>query len=308
MSNRTTITTALASALLLAACDQPVDSPDFEADPELNVSTVDRLVSDSEPTHSDTALAIAQHPQFPALSSFAWAGTVAYVGELAPLDHDLLEEEYERMDLCQQQESPLACHEDLSAVPLDPQVPAEVNAAGLAISDEFGLAALSPAARVGVLMEAQAYYVAAGGAGGDPDAIPGTFGDGSACDAACRQQVVDKLVPAQAGMMVLASTENGQQLALDAAKAIAVAWFTCLINPACDGWPFDNPDKECNDDGDCSNNQYCWKGPLGVGKNECRAKKSNGDPCSRGGKCMSGCCKFNLWDLGSTCRPANQCN
>ncbi len=60
----------------------------------------------------------------------------------------------------------------------------------------------------------------------------------------------------------------------------------------------------------CAEDEYCWKGPLGIGKDECRAKKSQNRVCSSDDACLSGCCKFNAWanPVSQTCRPANACN
>ena len=64
-------------------------------------------------------------------------------------------------------------------------------------------------------------------------------------------------------------------------------------------------DIECNENRDCANNQYCDKGTLGVGKNQCKTKKPLGDSCSLGRQCASGCCK--LHNLKVQCRPSKKC-
>lgn len=71
-----------------------------------------------------------------------------------------------------------------------------------------------------------------------------------------------------------------------------------------------NPDGECSDDWDCDDSEYCWEGPAGIGDNECRDKKENGQVCSRDGKCESGCCKYDFWvnPVQFTCQPAQDCN
>lgn len=71
-----------------------------------------------------------------------------------------------------------------------------------------------------------------------------------------------------------------------------------------------NPDGECSDDWDCDDSEFCWKGPAGLGDNECRDKKELGQVCSRDGKCESGCCKYDFWvnPIQFTCQPAQDCN
>lgn len=68
--------------------------------------------------------------------------------------------------------------------------------------------------------------------------------------------------------------------------------------------------EECDKDADCMNNEFCWKGVVGIGKNECRPEKPQGDTCARHGQCTSNCCKLHLPSnlISKTCRPANACN
>ena len=67
---------------------------------------------------------------------------------------------------------------------------------------------------------------------------------------------------------------------------------------------------ECGWDPDCLEGEYCWKGILGFGENECRPQKEEGKVCSRDAQCESGCCKFHLWSnpVSQVCRPADRCD
>ncbi len=67
---------------------------------------------------------------------------------------------------------------------------------------------------------------------------------------------------------------------------------------------------DCGWDHDCADDEFCWKGVLGIGKNECRDEKSQGETCSRDGQCKSGCCKFHLWSnpVSPVCRPSDKCD
>ncbi|MCH9687058.1 MAG: hypothetical protein K0V04_36825 [Deltaproteobacteria bacterium] len=60
----------------------------------------------------------------------------------------------------------------------------------------------------------------------------------------------------------------------------------------------------------CNQNEYCWKGVLGIGKDECRTKRGQGNVCSSHGQCQTNCCKYHTWSnpVSKTCRPANACN
>ena len=82
----------------------------------------------------------------------------------------------------------------------------------------------------------------------------------------------------------------------------------CLA--ACEGGDIDLDIKTCGDDEVCTDSEYCWKGVLGIGKDECRPKKAQGKVCSDDDHCQSGCCKLHAWTnpVSKTCRPASACN
>ncbi|MBV1860004.1 MAG: hypothetical protein KUG77_16445 [Nannocystaceae bacterium] len=77
---------------------------------------------------------------------------------------------------------------------------------------------------------------------------------------------------------------------------------------ACDGVVLDF--DLCGEADICSDDEYCWKGPFGIGADECRPKKSESKTCSTHEHCDSGCCKLHAWTnpVSKTCRPANKCN
>ena len=82
----------------------------------------------------------------------------------------------------------------------------------------------------------------------------------------------------------------------------------CLA--ACDGVPADNGGGELCGGDICQQDEYCWKGVLGIGKDECRSKKKQGNVCSNHAQCNTDCCKLHTWSnpVSKTCRPANACN
>lgn len=80
----------------------------------------------------------------------------------------------------------------------------------------------------------------------------------------------------------------------------------CLA--ACEGVDLDL--SLCGDTLICDEDEYCWEGPLGIGKDECRETKDLGRTCSDHDMCTSGCCKFHLWSnpISNVCRPASKCD
>ena len=67
---------------------------------------------------------------------------------------------------------------------------------------------------------------------------------------------------------------------------------------------------ECRDDDDCDPTEWCYRGPLGIGDNECRPDKDIPETCSRDEKCLTGCCTYDFWQhpVSNTCNPAADCN
>lgn len=62
------------------------------------------------------------------------------------------------------------------------------------------------------------------------------------------------------------------------------------------------PQDECNDDDDCSGNEYCDAGTVTIGVNQCVARRPNDTPCTRAGQCQSNRCH-----VGS-CKPQDACD
>ena len=60
----------------------------------------------------------------------------------------------------------------------------------------------------------------------------------------------------------------------------------------CKGFKCKKMVDKCKKDGDCGKGKWCNKGPLGIGKNVCQAKRSKGKKCSRKGHCKSNKCKW----------------
>lgn len=262
------------------------------------------------------AAAIAAHPSFASLSTFAWQRSSSMLGTYATLSPAQVDTEANRLEYCTYQTNPVTCYEELASVDVPFTLPNSAKTAGQTLTSTFGLGTMTPSQRVALFHAAQQIYVANGGAGGNPAMIPGTVA-GSACNASCKADMLIVLGQAQAGVVTAASMSGGGggglgemllKVAIEIAVDVITHWIECLANPDCDTWPEGSGEDECTHDDDCAPDGWCRKGPLGFGDNECRDKRENGEACSRDAKCESDCCKFSLWDLGSTCRPASECN
>jgi hypothetical protein len=75
--------------------------------------------------------------------------------------------------------------------------------------------------------------------------------------------------------------------------------------------------NECSDDGACQSGEYCDKGTITLGKNQCVAKKANNASCDAVGgshQCVSGQCSLghcyqpNSAVIGATCHQDGACS
>jgi len=67
-----------------------------------------------------------------------------------------------------------------------------------------------------------------------------------------------------------------------------------------------NGESYCEEDEDCATDEWCDRGViLGIGQNECKPLKEEGEICTRDGQCESDCCKF-YWYFWQ-CRPSDRC-
>lgn len=74
--------------------------------------------------------------------------------------------------------------------------------------------------------------------------------------------------------------------------------------------------NECDADGDCLGSEYCDKGTVSIGKNQCVPKKADDEPCAAvggGAQCKSGQCRFGRCftpssvPIGGTCYNDEAC-
>jgi Dickkopf N-terminal cysteine-rich region len=67
---------------------------------------------------------------------------------------------------------------------------------------------------------------------------------------------------------------------------------------------------ECHEDSECEPKEYCDRGWLTIGRNQCVFSRDEDDICTRDEQCETGCCKYYAWSnlVSPVCRPANKCD
>jgi microsomal dipeptidase-like Zn-dependent dipeptidase len=68
----------------------------------------------------------------------------------------------------------------------------------------------------------------------------------------------------------------------------------------------------CDDNSQCPSNQYCYRGPLGVGTNQCKPKIADYQACTSGEQCSGGSCKVRCFtpdskSFGGSCEFNDEC-
>lgn len=258
---------------------------------------------------------IAQHPAFAILRAEAFASTAAGLELLAQKTRAELEALHARVEDCQGLQSLPTCA-DLAPA-LAPVTPSPKAAeAGRRLREAFHLEGLTPAARIELVRAA----LAAGPPPSDEEiaALPKAVFAEVACTEPCIASLLSlgqKMQTFTMAMLVGGEPSGGGGgFGEWVAKQLIEAAIECLLDPDCFVWNTGgdggNDGPECTSDGDCDSDEYCWTGVVGIGTNECRPKKSNGQTCSRGGQCSSGCCKYKFFvnPVSSTCRPSSDCN
>lgn len=239
------------------------------------------------------------------------------MGEAELAAHAALVSDFPRV---REQYTPESFH---AAFGLDPAIIDAQGAIYARLDQRYGLAALSRAARHDLFARAIARYSR------ERHAVEGMIeyelhrieDDGSpepsdACIEDCQLRYTVAAVAAlQAYIASLAAaTIAGPAWPILVASATA-AYFYALAEAQqanedciafCEGTPAED---FCEDDADCAPDGFCWTGVLGVGINECRPLKDEGQTCSRHGQCESGCCRLHLPTnpVSRVCRPSDRC-
>jgi len=66
----------------------------------------------------------------------------------------------------------------------------------------------------------------------------------------------------------------------------------------------------CESNAECAEDEWCNKGLLGIGRNECQPRGTQGDACWDSAECASGCCGYDFWQgpVWKTCIPEEECD
>ncbi len=316
-------------ALFTLACDPAdaqndgLDEQEFAGD-AVEANAIDDFTLTAQLTTAPLATAVAQHPAFAQFSQRADVRIGNVLTVKSKMTPQQLDTSYQIFEYCRDMSSQ-SCVDELSATTLSAPLTASEIQQRNALNTSFHLDQMSVPARTALLQSAQVAYIAAGGAKPPTSLVPSSFENGAVlCNTACKTSVLAGMGLAQAGMMARMSSTNPTEsgdgsdgggssgfvgVLIEVGVAIGELLIKCWLNPDCYMFPETNPNNPppaCTDDGDCASNQYCWKGPLGVGVNECRNKKSNGTHCGNDSACLSGCCNFNAF--GSKCDVPSKCN
>ena len=286
--------------------------PEREVEAELALETVlDEVASPEQHQQAMASLAeqIATHPAYAELSTMAFTrvrNVLDASGELSELER---EQGVERMEECADGLDWDLCTNELYALGAERELSVGEYQRGQQLDAAFGLTALAMADRMELLRQAQIVYAGNGGAMPGLGFVPDSFG-GILCDDACKGRVLANLDAGHAGTMAYYS-EGGDEgdggwILLFVAGLILIVTIGSANDSNNDDIFDGNLNNQCFHDSDCMTDEWCWKGPLGIGHNECRPDKENGEPCGRDAKCLSGCCNFNLF--GSKCAVPNKCN
>ncbi|MET0168069.1 MAG: dickkopf-related protein [Vicinamibacterales bacterium] len=70
--------------------------------------------------------------------------------------------------------------------------------------------------------------------------------------------------------------------------------------------------SECGDDNDCANAEYCDKGTITLGKNQCVPQKADGQGCTRATQCAGAACNVRCYtpaskNMGASCNINDEC-
>jgi hypothetical protein len=69
-------------------------------------------------------------------------------------------------------------------------------------------------------------------------------------------------------------------------------------------------EETCDQDSDCDPKEYCDRGWLTIGKNQCVFSRDEGEICTRWEQCETECCRYHAWSnpVHPVCRPADKCD
>lgn len=203
------------------------------------------------------------------------------------------------------------------------QLAAEYGLEGQQVAEAFDQALTAPASRHYVTSAIRNRLEAEGIVQGDSEGTGGSTGDDGSdtegdCEDPCEATLAEAIGAASVQMtnaMAAALNQSNWFLKVGAIIAASAKYAADLARATrahrecreeCYG--FDLTD-ECAFDSECDADEYCFKGVLGIGKNQCRPLKGVGLGCARPTQCDTGCCKYHPGTnpFSKTCRPADRC-
>jgi hypothetical protein len=292
----------LAGPATLAGCDVPQAGVDLETNSEATAESAQALV--------DLGAQIADHPLFLALSNRVSQQYERNVVALSQMSAAQVQATVSQLQQCAADPQASGCAALLQSLGVLPAEVAENAEDARQIAMELGIDALDEASRFVSFRHAQLIH---DGAGSSSELVSLVLDAGVTCAGDCLATLGNVLGSEKgtylAGMAspppsssMSGDDEGGGTIIIVAAVIAIGALFGKLEDVI---WNSDEVDKECEDDADCANNEFCHK----TGDNDCRPALDEGALCTRNAQCLSNCCKPYIGTgFLPSCRPANKCD
>ena len=285
-------TTASVLAVALGACSLEVER-DSGPEPTASVAYVEV---------QDVAVELAEHPVFDGISNAAYRRVdrvLETFGGLSAMQRATVKN---HLTACSGGD-PAPCTDELALLGFNTSLTSQESAWMNELLADTDLAQLDLEERREAFLEAQQIRDAATSYANWDDLVPPIV-DGQPCGNACRAAFMAEFAEPHADFLAaMSSFSSAAPWAIDAFAvegagpiptggggppvddgvitvvilAVLALIYYCSIH---DCTP-ESPNSECDNDNECDNDEYCHKGFLGVGVNECRPARSNGDGCGR---------------------------
>lgn len=316
-------TTASVLAVALGACSLEVER-DSGPEPTASVAYVEV---------QDVAVELAEHPVFDGVSNAAYRRVdrvLETFGSLSAMQRTTVKN---RLTACSGGD-PKPCTDELALLGFNASLSSQESAWMSELLADTDLGQLDLEERREAFLEAQQLRDVATGHASWDDLVPPIV-DGQPCGNACRAAFMAEFADPHADFLaamssfVSASAWQNDAFAIggagqpapiptggggppvdDGVISIAILAVLAIITycAAHDCTPDAPEDQECSHDNECDNDEYCHKGFLGAGRNECRPARSLDLSCGRDAECLSDCCKGGFIGIGKECKPASECN
>ena len=127
---------------------------------------------------------------------------------------------------------------------------------------------------------------------------------GQHCRDMCLIQYMIEFATITAGLVSSVASGDTAAIVLSALGSGLAFYLAQQRYSNCLVWCHDEEvhDGQCDTDHDCARDEYCAKGFLGLGINECRPKGNLDDGCTRGKQCLSNCCMLKFPEVCTVSR------